>query len=106
MSELSLFFRIILAAVFAISGLSKLADWSGTRNAITNFGLPAWAASPLAIVLPAIELVIAVTLIPSTTAIWATAGSIALLAAFTTVIGLNLAKGRTPDCNCFGQLHT
>src|SRR5262249_8779705 len=28
-----------------------------------------------------------------------------LLVIFTGAIGVNLARGRTPDCNCFGQLH-
>ncbi len=32
--------------------------------------------------------------------------AIGLLLAFMIGIGLNLARGRTPDCHCFGQLHS
>jgi peroxiredoxin len=37
---------------------------------------------------------------------WGAAGSLALLLVFIFGISLNLARGRTPDCHCFGQLHS
>jgi hypothetical protein len=33
-------------------------------------------------------------------------GALALLLIFVAGIGYNLAHGRTPDCHCFGQLHS
>jgi len=44
--------RLVLAAVFAASGLSKLADPRGTRRALTDFGVPRSLAAPVARALP------------------------------------------------------
>ena len=33
-------------------------------------------------------------------------GALGLLAVFSAAIGVSLARGRTPDCHCFGQLHS
>ena len=53
-----------LSCVFAVAGVAKLADPPGSRRAIAGFGVPVRLASPLAIVLPLIELAIAVAHIP------------------------------------------
>jgi methylamine dehydrogenase accessory protein MauD len=98
--------RLLLTAVFAVAGLAKLADRAGTRQAIKDFGLPAALAAPLALVLPPAELAVAVALIPAASAWWGAAGALALLALFTAGIAVNLARRRTPDCHCFGQLHS
>jgi peroxiredoxin len=37
---------------------------------------------------------------------WGALGALALLLLFVAGIGYNLARGRTPDCHCFGQLHS
>lgn len=39
--------RVVLAAVFAVAGLAKLADRAGSRRAVTGFGLPARPAGPV-----------------------------------------------------------
>ena len=36
--------RLVLTAVFAVSGIAKIADPPGTRQAIEGFGLPDWLA--------------------------------------------------------------
>jgi uncharacterized membrane protein YphA (DoxX/SURF4 family) len=51
-----LFTRLVLAAVFAVAGVAKLADRAGSRQAIVDFGLPARLATPLGILLPLYEL--------------------------------------------------
>ncbi len=98
--------RLVLAAIFLVAGLAKLADRAGSREALIGFGLPAALAAPGGTLLPLAELVVAVALIPVATAWWAAFGALALLVAFVAGIGYNLAKGRTPDCHCFGQLHS
>src|SRR5204862_6805855 len=40
------------------------------------------------------------------TAWWGAVGALALLLIFVAGIAYNLAQGRTPDCHCFGQLHS
>ncbi len=98
--------RLLLALVFGVAGIAKLADRKGSRRAITDFGLPGALAAPLAILLPLAELGVAAILLPTSTAWWGALGALALLLLFAAGIGLNLARGKKPDCHCFGQLHS
>ena len=98
--------RLLLALVFVVAGVAKLADRDGSRQAIADFGVPVSLAAPLGIFLPLAELAVAAALIPSVTAWWGALGALALLLLFVAGIGLNLARGHRPDCHCFGQLHS
>jgi len=98
--------RLLLAAVFAMAGVAKLADRPGSRQAITDFGLPFSLAAPLGLLLPLAELAVAAALIPASTALYGATGALALLLLFIVGIGVNLARGRKPECHCFGQLHS
>jgi peroxiredoxin len=98
--------RLLLALVFALAGAAKLADRAGSRQAIVDFGLPTRLASPLGLLLPLCELAVAAALIPTATAWWGAVGALALLLLFVVGISINLARGRRPDCRCFGQLHS
>src|SRR5918999_6387632 len=98
--------RLVLAAVFTLAGVAKLADLKGSRKAIIEFGLPAVVASPLALLLPLAELGVGAALIPASSAWWGALGALGLLVLFVMGISINLARGRTPDCHCFGQLHS
>ena len=98
--------RLLLAGVFALSAVTKLADRPGSRKALEGFGVPARVAAPGAIVLPLLELAVAALVLPLTTAWWGALGALALLLAFMAGIAYNLSKGRTPDCHCFGKLHS
>jgi peroxiredoxin/uncharacterized membrane protein YphA (DoxX/SURF4 family) len=96
--------RLLLAAVFAVAGLAKAFDRAGSRQVLVDFGVPATLARPMAVMQPLVELAVAVALIPSETAWWGAVGTLALLLLFTAGIGLNLARGRKPNCRCFGQI--
>jgi uncharacterized membrane protein YphA (DoxX/SURF4 family)/peroxiredoxin len=96
--------RLVLAVVLAAAGLAKLAEGAGARSAVTEFGLPAGLASPLALVLPLAELAIASALVWDRAAVAGAIAAAAVLAVFTAAITLNLALGRRPECHCFGQL--
>jgi peroxiredoxin len=98
--------RVLLALVFAAAGAAKLADREGSRQAIVDFGLPSALAAPLGLLLPLAELVVAATLLPASTAWWGALGALGLLSVFVVGISVNLARGRKPDCHCFGQLHS
>ena len=104
MPELILAARLVLAAVFLIAGWAKLRDPKGSRKSMRDFGAPAFLAAPLALVLPLAELACAVALLFAASAVAGAEGVAALLALFTAAIALNLARGRAPDCHCFGQL--
>jgi peroxiredoxin/uncharacterized membrane protein YphA (DoxX/SURF4 family) len=98
--------RILLAVVFASAGLAKLFDARGSRQAMIEFGVPGALAGVSGRFLPLAELAVAVALMPVASARLGAAGALVLLAAFVAVIAVNLARGRHPDCHCFGQLHS
>ena len=98
--------RVLLAAVFVLAGLAKLADRASSRRALVNFGVPELPATPLAILLPLAELAAGVALLPRASAWWGAIGALALLLLFVLGIGVNLARGRRPNCHCFGQLYS
>ena len=68
--------------------------------------MPAALAAPLGLLLPLAELAVAATLLPASTAWWGALGALALLLVFVAGITYNLARGRTPECHCFGQLYS
>lgn len=98
--------RLVLAAVFAVAGLSKLVDRAGTRAGLAEFGVPMRLVAVTAVVVPLAELTVAALLIPATTAVAGALGALVLLVLFSAVVAINLARGRAPACHCFGQLHS
>jgi thiol-disulfide isomerase/thioredoxin len=104
--SLLLLLRLFLAAIFSVAGLAKLADLAGSRQAMRNFGVPDKLADFFGLLLPLAELAIAVALVVPVAAWWGAIAALALLLIFVAGIGYNLAHGRTPDCHCFGQLHS
>jgi hypothetical protein len=81
--------RILLAFVFIIAGLAKLADRPGSRQAVIDFGLPSSFAWPIGLLLPLTELAVATALIPASTALWGAMGALALLLLFVAGISVN-----------------
>jgi len=96
--------RLLLAAVFLLAGLAKLANRNGSRQALIDFGIPGILASPLGILLPLAELAVAAALLPVASAWFGAVGAVSLLLLFILGIAINLALGRSPNCRCFGQL--
>jgi thiol-disulfide isomerase/thioredoxin/uncharacterized membrane protein YphA (DoxX/SURF4 family) len=101
-----LILRLALAAVFLVAATTKLTDRAGTRRAIGEFGTPDPVAGPAALGLPIAELAVTGCLLVPGAVRYGAFGALALLGVFCAAIGVNLAKGRTPDCHCFGQLHS
>src|SRR5262249_6071948 len=106
MSVVMLLVRLVLALIFVVAGLAKLADLAGSRQALRDFGVPTRLANPFGLLLPLAELTVSVALLPTLTAWWGALGALALLLFFMVGISYNLARGRRPDCHCFGQLHS
>lgn len=93
---------VVLAAVLLRAAAAKLAR---PREAVRSFralGLPAPAA--LARAVPAAELVLSVALLAAPRA--GGAGTLALLAAFSAVLGRAVRTGVTTPCACFGAATT
>jgi peroxiredoxin len=106
MNDALVFARLFLAAVFIVAGVAKLADRSGTQQALANFDVPPGFVPPLLSLLPAAELAVATALVFPTTARWGAAGGLVLLALFVVGLARVLRRGEAPDCHCFGQLHS
>ena len=101
----SLLARILLIVVFFTSSVSKFSDLAGTRKTLIEFGLPKVFANGFKFLLPLSEIAIALAL-STAFALWGALFAFILLTIFNIVVVANLLRGHTPDCNCFGQLHS
>jgi thiol-disulfide isomerase/thioredoxin len=95
-----------LSAVFLLAGLAKLADPKSASKAFIEFGLPRVPAHLVSLLLPLAEITVAVALIPLASVWYGACAALALLGIFVIGIAVNLARGRKPDCQCFGQLQS
>jgi peroxiredoxin len=95
--------RLVLATVFGAAGAAKVSGREGTGVTAAAFGVPAGLTGPVTLALPAAELLIAAALIPASSAALAGWAALALLAVFSATVAISLARGRRPDCYCFGQ---
>ena len=99
--------RVVLAVVFGAAAWAKLSDLAGTRQAARDFGVPSAAAPAVAFIVPVAELTIAVLLVfGGSAAVVGAVGGVLLLAVFIVAIAVSLARGRRPDCHCFGRLRS
>ena len=106
MGTIVLGLQVALAAVFMTAGVGKLLDRDGSRRALRDFGVPERVARPGSVLLPLTEIAVAVALVFRPSARWGAVAAMVLLAAFIVGIGLALARGKEPDCHCFGQIHS
>jgi thiol-disulfide isomerase/thioredoxin/uncharacterized membrane protein YphA (DoxX/SURF4 family) len=105
---------LLLAGVFATAGIAKLADLEGSRKAVAAFGVPQRFASLFGTVLPAVELATAALLVVGALVgggevVALRSGALSallLLSLFCAAIAVSIARGRAPDCHCFGQLRS
>lgn len=98
--------RLVLAGVFALAGVAKLADLAGSRRAVRDFGVPRALAPAVGTLLPLVELAVAGALVGSGSAIWGAVAALVLLGGVVFAIVGALAKGRELDCHCFGRMHS
>jgi thiol-disulfide isomerase/thioredoxin len=96
--------RALLAVVFAVAAVAKLLDLPRSRRTMAAFGLSPRFAGPAGTTLPFVELTAAILLVIEPTAQAGGILALVLLLAFIGGMSYALAQGRTPDCNCFGQI--
>lgn len=106
MGETTEILRLLLAAILAVASVAKLWDLVGASQAMRSFGVPAPLARPLAISLAVCEAVIAIALLPAGLARPAAIAATVLFGTFALVVAFARLRGRTPDCHCFGRLHS
>lgn len=96
--------RLILAFVFLLAGTAKFFDPLGFRKSLRDFGVPAPLVRPLMLLVPVGEVAVGAALLPLGLAWYGACGALGLLTVFFLAIGIAMARGRKPDCHCFGQL--
>lgn len=98
MTDLAEAAALVLAAVFAVAAVAKARRRAATTASFRGLGLS--APGVLAVAVPAVEAVLAVTLVlvPGP----ASFAALALLLAFTAVIVRAVISGSTVTCACFG----
>lgn len=98
--------RVALALVFGTAAIAKLLDRPGSEKALNDFGVPRFAVRPFVYLLPAAELAIAGSLFFISSSWFGAIGAAAVLLVFTAAMLYQIAKGNSPDCHCFGQIHS
>ena len=98
--------RLVLAGIFVTAAAGKFMDLSGSVQAVGNFGVPAPLTKPIGYGLPFVELLVAILLLPVSTAFWGALLGVLLLLGFIGGMANSLRKGEAPDCHCFGAIHS
>ncbi len=102
-AQLGVFAGAALSVVFVAAAAGKLQDPAAFRESLGGYGfVPKWSVAPIASLIPALELALAAGLLVPRLRPAGGFTSLGLLAAFTVVVGIALARGAEVDCGCFG----
>lgn len=101
-NRLTVMIRILLGAMLIFSGTLKITDPASFGQMVAQYEiLPTMLIPYAASLIPALELLLGLTLVIGLT-VRASAGIAAILmTAFITFITINLFRGRTFECGCF-----
>jgi hypothetical protein len=94
--------RVCVGLVFLLAALQKWRAWRLLPGVIANYRLlPGWAVLPAAVMLPPLELLLAIGLLSAQAQPWPELAAIALLMLFAAAMAINVARGRIHiDCGC------
>jgi uncharacterized membrane protein YphA (DoxX/SURF4 family)/thiol-disulfide isomerase/thioredoxin len=95
--------RLFLAGVFLVAAATKATDRVGVRETLRAFRAPAALIPAGALLLPAVEAIVAAALLIEPAARIGAAGALVLLAIFTAAIAATIRRGEDVECHCFGQ---
>ncbi|MFL5906595.1 MAG: MauE/DoxX family redox-associated membrane protein [Solirubrobacterales bacterium] len=98
--------QLLLAGLFAFAGVAKLFDLKGSRQAMSDFGVPERMAPAAAVVIPLLEIGTAVALVLAPSARWGGVAALTLLLVFCAGIANAMAHGKDVDCGCFGRVYS
>lgn len=98
--------RVGLASVTLVAAVGKLADMTGTRQAMADFGVPARMVGWSSLALPLTELALALTLLIDPVSQLAGLGLSLLMLAFSLGLINLLRQDKRPPCHCFGAVHS
>lgn len=106
MENLLFILRILLVGIFGVAGIAKLYDLDGSKKAMQGFGVPEGIAFATGLVLPILEISIALSLLFVQTSFFGAFGAAILLGIFIVGMVWQWYQGNAPDCHCFGQVHS
>ena len=95
--------RLLLTLTFLVAGVAKIGAPRRSMQMLRDFGVPR-VLQGLGLLLAPAELLVAAGFIFAATALYAAWSAAGLLALFILGIAVNLWRGHTPDCHCFGQV--
>jgi hypothetical protein len=95
--------RVVIGAIFTYAGVVKMMDPWAFARAIDSFHmLPPAFISPVAIVLPTLEVIAGVLWLLNRVAVSAAVTILGLCLLFAVALGAAMARGLPVDCGCFG----
>lgn len=97
---------LVISAIFAVAGVAKLFDLKGSRQAVSDFGVPPRFVRAVGLLLPLTELAIAVALLIHPVARVAAVAAAALLLVFIAGVAYAMRRGKDVDCGCFGRIYS
>jgi putative oxidoreductase len=104
---LSVRIQFVLAAVFVVAAIPKIADPPGFAHQLHNYQLlPASTLNAFALALPWLELLTGLALFLGLWRRTAAAVFAVLLLTFMGALGINLARRHPIDCSCFSTAST
>jgi len=94
--------RICVGLVFLLAALQKARSWRLLFGVVANYRLlPGWAVPPASILLPPVEMLVALLLLSGRLRPWPEAAGLGLLLLFAAAMAVNVRRGRTHiDCGC------
>ncbi len=95
---------VILGLMFLIAGVAKVLDPWSFLGSLGGYGVPGWMRTPVALVLPAVEVGVAVMLLVRWRVRLAATVAAALMTVFLVAIGYGWAAGTLDECGCFGPM--
>jgi len=98
--------RLALFGIFGLAGIGKLLDLEGSKKAVKGFGVPEGLSGTLGVLLPVVEIAVALGFLFVGISWYSAIGGLVLLAGFIGGMAWQMAKGNAPDCHCFGQIHS
>lgn len=94
--------RLALGVMFLVAGVGKVFDPLSFISALGSYGVPEALRAPIAMVLPALEVLVGGMLVAGWATRAAAAAAAGLMVLFIAAIGYGVWLGTLEECGCFG----
>ena len=100
------YLRVSLSFVTLLSGVGKLMDLEGGRQAMSDFGVPSRWVPLAARLLPKVELALGLAILIDYSAEWAAAAMALMFLLFSLALTNLVRQEKAPPCHCFGAIQS